>query len=74
MGFEDISTLMASEDIQTNLEIQRFLRYIGAGKDASQNPPPTRIENLTVHMAYTINFELHRERPSGSTSRWPTCW
>ncbi|WP_419664257.1 hypothetical protein [Desulfosarcina variabilis] len=56
-GFDDASTLTTIEDIRMNLEIQRFLRDIGA-----QNPPPTSIENLTAHMAYTINFELHRRK------------
>ncbi|MGD9247688.1 MAG: SEC-C metal-binding domain-containing protein [Desulfobacteraceae bacterium] len=61
-GFDDASTLTTIEDIRMNLDIQRFLRDIGAGKVASQNPPPTSIENLTAHMAYTINFELHRRK------------
>jgi hypothetical protein len=53
---DDSATLTAIEDIRTNLEIQRFLRHAGAGKATSQNPPPARIENLTAHMAYTINY------------------
>ncbi len=61
-GFEDASTLTTIEDIRMNLEIQRFLRDIGAGNIAPHNPTPTSTETLMAHMAYTINFELHRRK------------
>ena len=56
-GFDDTATLMGIEDFRMNLEIQRFLRDI-----ASQDPPPMSNENLMAHMAYAINFELHRRK------------
>lgn len=61
-GFEDASTLTTIEDIRMNLEIQRFLRDIDAGNIATRNLPPTDTETLMAHMAYTVNFELHRRK------------
>jgi SEC-C motif len=59
-GFDDASTVVGIEDIQTNLEIQRFLRNRNAGNAGSEDPPPPDAESLAAHMAYMINFDLHR--------------
>jgi len=61
-GFDDASACLTTAEIRTNLEVQRFLREHLAQKDLTDEQPASDIVDLTSHLEYMINFELHRRK------------
>ena len=61
-GFDDRSTIMRTEEIRTNLQIQRFLRESRSRQIEGQDGTMPDDDILMAHIEPIINFELHRRK------------
>lgn len=64
-GFDDVSTIVTAAELETNLEVQRFLRERRRGQDLqipereAAGEAPANLAALVPHL---VNFELHRRK------------
>jgi len=62
-GFDDTATLLTAEEIETNLEVQRFLRKqprSAGGRTTAADQPA--IARLAGPIHWLVEFELHRRK------------
>ena len=56
------STILANQDIRTNLEIQRFFREHEQQADRHVSPDGDAAQSLRMRVRFITNFELHRRK------------
>jgi hypothetical protein len=61
-GFDDRTTIVTTEEIRTNLKIQRFLRENRTEETVSRDGSLLVADSLQAHIESMINYELHRRK------------